>query len=165
MLTVPNFVCMIYLILGIPSSMLDNGCYATETCWPLRVAGVLWGNNTIHPTEPVANYPNYAVVIHPTDCKPEFALKVLYVVAVGWSRCLIHPCDGLLFEKSSGYPRVCFTHVSRALQYDLAKINNTRKHIYGANFKLKLFTCAQSVSLGICTKFKLDILISTISAI
>ena len=152
MLTVPNFAWMMYLILGIPSSMLDTDCYATETCWPLRVAGVLWGNNTIHPTEPVANYPNHAVVIHPTDCKPEFALKVFYVVAVGWSRCLIHPCDGLLFEKSSGYPRVCFTNVSRALQYDLAKINNTYMvRISSWNFvrvpNVLLWVYVQSLSL------------------
>ena len=75
-LTVLIFACMIYTILCILSSILDNGHYATETCSPLRVAGVLWGSNTIHdPTEPVANYPNHAVVTLLTDFKPKFALK------------------------------------------------------------------------------------------
>ena len=60
----------------------------------------------------------------------------------------------------------CFTNVSRALQNNLTKIHNTRNHIYGENFKLKLCTCAQSHALGTRTKFQLEILItSTISAI
>ena len=37
-------------------------------------------------------------------------------------------------------PGGCFTNVSRALQNNLAKIHNTRNHIYGENFKLKLCT-------------------------
>ena len=57
----------------------------------------------------------------------------------------------------------CFTNVSRGLQNNLAKIHNTRNHIYGENFKLKLCTCAQSIVLGI--QFQLEILITrTISA-
>ena len=60
----------------------------------------------------------------------------------------------------------CFTNVSRALQNNLAKIHNTRNHIYGANFSLKLCTCAQSMALGRHIKFQLEIFItSTISAI
>ena len=60
----------------------------------------------------------------------------------------------------------CFTNVSQALQNNLAKIYNARNDIYGANFKLKLCTCAQSHVLGTHTKFQLEILIrSTISAI
>ena len=63
-------------------------------------------------------------------------------------------------------PGGCFTNVSRALQNNLVKIHNTRNHIYGENFKLKLRTCAQSMALGACTKFQLENLItSTISAI
>ena len=63
-------------------------------------------------------------------------------------------------------PGGCFTNVSRALQNNLAKIHNTRNHIYDQNFKLKLWTCAQSMALGTRTKFQLEILItSTISAI
>ena len=50
----------------------------------------------------------------------------------------------------------CFTNVSRALQNNLAIIHNTRNHIYGENFKLKLCTCAQSMAL---------LITSTISAI
>ena len=46
------------------------------------------------------------------------------------------------------------------------KIYNDRIHIYGENFKVKLCTCAQSMALGTCTKFLLEILVSsTISAI
>ena len=59
----------------------------------------------------------------------------------------------------------CFTNVSRALQNNLAKIHNARNHISGENFKLKLCMCAQSMALDTCTKFQLEILISTISAI
>ena len=60
----------------------------------------------------------------------------------------------------------CFTNVSRALHNYLAKIYNTRNHIYVENFKLKLCTCAQSYAFGTCTKFQLELLIrSTISAI
>ena len=69
---------------------------------------------------------------------------------------------GIFFGRSGG----CFTNVLRALQNNLAKICNTRNDIYGENFKLKLCTCAQSMALGTCTKFQLEILIrSTISAI
>ena len=61
--------------------------------------------------------------------------------------------NGNIFRVTGG----CFTNVSRALQNNLAKIHNTRNHIYGENFKLKL---------GTRTKFQLEILTtSTISAI
>ena len=40
----------------------------------------------------------------------------------------------------------CFTNVSRTLQNNLAKIHNTRNHIYGANCTLKLCTSAYKVS-------------------
>ena len=59
------------------------------------------------------------------------------------------------------YQGGCFTNVSRALQNSPAKIHNTRNHIYGENFKLKLCTCAQSHALGTRTKFQLEILIRT----
>ena len=60
----------------------------------------------------------------------------------------------------------CFTNVSRYFQNNLTKKHNTRNHIYGENFKLKLCTCAQSMALGTRTKFQLDIIItSTISEI
>ena len=60
----------------------------------------------------------------------------------------------------------CFTNVLWAPQNILAKIHNTRNHIYGDNFNLKICTCAQSKALGIRTKFQLEILItSTIYAI
>ena len=60
----------------------------------------------------------------------------------------------------------CFTNLLRALQNNLTKIHNARNHIYGENFKLKLCTCTQSMDLGTCTKFQLEILIrGTISAI
>ena len=62
-------------------------------------------------------------------------------------------------------PGGCFTNVSWALQNNLAKIYNANNHIYGANFKLKLCTCAQSMALGTRTKFQLEMLIgSAISA-
>ena len=64
------------------------------------------------------------------------------------------------------WPGGCFTNVSRAPQNILAKIHNTRNHIYGENFNLKICTCAQSKALGTRTKFQLEILItSTICAI
>ena len=60
----------------------------------------------------------------------------------------------------------CFTNVSWALQNNLAKIHNTKNHIYGEYFKLKLCSCAQSMALGTRTKFQLEFRItSTISAI
>ena len=59
-----------------------------------------------------------------------------------------------------------FTNVLWALQNNLLKIHNTRNHIYGENFKLKLCACAQSMALGTRTKFQLEICItSLISAI
>ena len=51
----------------------------------------------------------------------------------------------------------CFTNVSRAPQNTLAKIYNTRNHIYGET----LYVC-QSKALGIRTKFQLEILIISI---
>ena len=63
-------------------------------------------------------------------------------------------------------PGGCFTNVSWPLQNNLANIHNTRNHIYGENFQLKLCMCAQSIVLGTRTKFQLEILIrSMISAI
>ena len=38
-------------------------------------AEVLWGSYTIYPTEHVTYHTNHAEVIHPTDCKPEFARR------------------------------------------------------------------------------------------
>ena len=62
-------------------------------------------------------------------------------------------------------PGCCFSNVSRALQNNFAKIYNASNHIYGDNFKLKLCTCAQSVTSGTRTKFQLEMLIgSAISA-
>ena len=49
----------------------------------------------------------------------------------------------------------CFTNVSQAHQNDIAKIHNASNHIYDENFKLKLCPCAQSMALGIRTKFQL----------
>ena len=162
MLTVSICACMIYSILGIACSILDNGRHAAETCWSLSVPGVLWRSHMIHPTEPVANHPNRAVVSHPTDCKPEIAPRVFYMVAVGWSRWLIQLCVG----ENSGSPGGCFTNALRAVQYNLVKINNTRAHLYGQNFKLKLCTCARSVALHIHKSFNLEIIIrNTIPAI
>ena len=63
-------------------------------------------------------------------------------------------------------PGVWFTNVSRAIQNDLANIFNARNHIYDGSFKLKLCTCAQSMALGVRTKFQLEIAMrSRISAI
>ena len=61
-------------------------------------------------------------------------------------------------------PGGCFTNVSRAPRNILAKIHNTRNHIYGDNLNLKICTCAQSTALGTRAKFQLEIL-STICAI
>ena len=63
------------------------------------------------------------------------------------------------YYRSWWCPGGCFTNVLRALQNSLAKIYNTRKHIFGENFKLKLCACAQSMALGTRTKFKFEILI------
>ena len=60
----------------------------------------------------------------------------------------------------------CFTNILRALQNNIAKIHNARNHIYGKKFKLKLCMCVQSMALGTCTNFQLEIRIrSTVSAI
>ena len=58
-------------------------------------------------------------------------------------------------------PGGCFTNVSRAPQNILAKIHNTRNHIYGENFNLKICTCAKSKALSTRTKFQLEILITS----
>ena len=39
--------------------------------WPRSVGGVRQEFQPIHPTEPVANHPNPAEFIHPTDYKPQ----------------------------------------------------------------------------------------------
>ena len=63
----------------------------------------------------------------------------------------------LKIRKIRKSPGGCFTNVSRALENNIAKIYNTRNHIYGENFKLALDTH---------TMLQLEILIrSTISAI
>ena len=63
-------------------------------------------------------------------------------------------------------PGGCFTNVSQAPQNILVKIHNTRNHIHGENFNLKIYMCAQSKALGTRSKFPLEILItSTICAI
>ena len=49
----------------------------------------------------------------------------------------------------------CFTNVSRAFPNNLTKIHNTRNHIYGDNFKLKLCTCAQSMACAHVQSFSL----------
>ena len=54
-----------------------------------------------------------------------------------------------------------YTNVLWALQNYLAKLHNAKNHIYGENFKLKICTCAQSMGLGRCTKFQLEILIKS----
>ena len=75
-----------------------------------------------------------------------------------WPRCKTDHCFGDIGG--------CFTNVSRAPQNILAKIHNTRNHIYGENFNLKICTCAQSKALVTRTKFQIEILItSTICAI
>ena len=52
----------------------------------------------------------------------------------------------------------CFTNVSRALQDILSKFVYCRNCTSYENFKLKLCTSAQSLALGTCTKFQLEIL-------
>ena len=98
---------------------------------------------------------NYSILIQtllqyvlrdPTDNKSTF-VQVIMVIA--WRQAGTKPWWS--------EPEGCFTNVSQALQNNL---------IYGENSKLKLCACAQSMALGTCTKFKLEILIrSTISAI
>ena len=63
-------------------------------------------------------------------------------------------------------PGSCFTNILRALQNNLTNIYNARNRIYGENFKLRLCTCVQSMTLGTHTKLQLEILTrSMISAI
>ena len=52
----------------------------------------------------------------------------------------------------------CFTNVSRALQDILSKFVYCRNRTSYENFKLKLWTCAQSHALGTRAKFQLEIL-------
>ena len=49
-----------------------------------------------------------------------------------------------------------FANVSPAVQNILSKLLYCRNHTSWENFKLKLCMCAQSDSLGTCTKFQLD---------
>ena len=103
-------------------------------------------------------------------------LTLFYIILISWWRHVMETSSASLglYEGIYGWPvdsslegpGGCFTNVPRALQNNLAKIHNTRNHIYDQNFKLKLCTCAQSMALGTRTKFQLEILItSTISAI
>ena len=57
---------------------------------------------------------------------------------------------------AQGVVSLTFRELSKII---LQKIHNARNRIYGENFKLKLCTCAQSMDLGTCTKFQLEILI------
>ena len=62
-----------------------------------------------------------------------------------------------LLETRTVEPGGCFTNASRALQTNLATVDNARNHIYCANCKLKL--CMPRASLlGTRTKFQLKIL-------
>ena len=75
---------------------------------------------------------------------------------------LLAPCRDIMVEKTE----CCFTNISQVLQNNLSKIYQARIHIYGENFKLKLYTCAQSMALGTRTNFQLEILMqNTNSAI
>ena len=47
-------------------------------------------------------------------------------------------CDGWMVTTMVQKPDGCFTNVSRALQNNLAKIHNTRNHIYDQNFMYKV---------------------------
>ena len=81
-----------------------------------------------------------------------------------WSHIIQNGCRDFMRSHSTSIfhslgPGCCFTDVSRALQNNLTKIHNGRNHISRENFKLKLCTCAQSMALGTCTKFQLEILI------
>ena len=63
-------------------------------------------------------------------------------------------------------PGGCFTNVSQALQDILLKFVYCRNRHSYENFKLKLWTCAQSMALGTRTKFQLENLtINVISGI
>ena len=59
-------------------------------------------------------------------------------------------------------PGVCFTNVSQILQSNLTKIFNARIYVYGENFMLKLCTRDQSMALGTCIKFQLEIIVSSL---
>ena len=54
-----------------------------------------------------------------------------------------HTSDSLHIQSGCG-----FIKVSRAIENNLAKIYNSRNHMYGENLKLKLCTCGQSMALG-----------------
>ena len=97
---------------------------------------------------------NQKVIMMPTflsSVAPEVAKLWYYEWQQSWQR------EDLWVQ----YPGGCFTNVSRAPQNILAKIHNTRNHIYGENFNLKICTYAQSKALGTCTKFQLEILITS----
>ena len=70
------------------------------------------------------------------------------------------------YENNFQEPGGCFTNVSRALQDILLNFVHCRNRSSYENFKLKLWTCAQSMALGTRTKFQLEILtINVISSI
>ena len=99
----------------------------------------------------VVNFISMALITHPALCKTAVSPSTMEITAV-----LHLAIDIRLIDQRAGG---CFTNVSWALQNDLAKIYDARNHSYGENFKLKLYTCAQSMALGTCTKFQLEILI------
>ena len=89
-------------------------------------------------------------------CRPMYALtsrfQIDHNVAITWCSC--------------GTAGFRFTHVSRALQSNPAKIYNARNNIYCANFKLKLWKSAHNIALCPRTEFQLEIIKrSTISQI
>ena len=60
----------------------------------------------------------------------------------------------------------CFTNVSRALQKILLKFVYCTNSTCDENFNLKLCTCAQSLALGTCINFQIEILtINVISGV
>ena len=62
--------------------------------------------------------------------------------------------DSMMIYSTGG----CFTNILRALENILSKLMYCRNHISCENFKLKSCACAQSIALGIRTKFQLEIL-------
>ena len=99
---------------------------------------------------------SYSCLVAAKNCTQQYFQSILNDQWIKW------------FDLIKAGPGGCFTNVSRALQNIPTKICNARNHIYGENFKLKLYcTCTQSMALGTYTKLQLEILIkkNMISAI
>ena len=89
---------------------------------------------------------------------PEPVLTQIYGITRGDWVNVLYAIRCVILNRVLMRPVGCFTNITWALQNILSKFVHCRNRTSYENFKLKLYTCAQSHALGTCTKFQLEIL-------